>query len=61
MPSSTSNFERAIPALPWRGILLVVVLLTGVATVAWEIRCRAWGYAPTLNDTSDDSMTLPMR
>ncbi len=21
--------------------------------MAWEIRCRAWGYAPTLNDTPD--------
>lgn len=53
MPSSTFNFERPIPALPWRGLGLAVVLLTAAATVAWEIRCRAWGYAPTLNDTSD--------
>ncbi len=53
MPSSISSFERPIPTLPWRGLGLAVVLLTLTATVAWEIRCRAWGYAPTLNDTSD--------
>src|SRR5882757_3045672 len=53
MPSSTFNFERAIPALPWRSLGLAVVLVTVAATITWEIRCRAWGYAPTLNDTSD--------
>src|SRR5690242_14366893 len=55
MHSSTSNFDfqRPIPALPWRTLLLVTVALTAVATVAWEIRARALGYAPTLNDTSD--------
>jgi hypothetical protein len=53
MPSSISNFERPIPTLPWRGLGLAMVLLTVAASVAWEIRCRAWGYAPTLNDTSD--------
>jgi hypothetical protein len=53
MHSSTFNFERPIPAVPWSGLALVAVLLTAGATVAWEMRCRAWGYAPTLNDTSD--------
>ena len=55
MPSSTSNFdfERPIPAHPWRSLVLTVALLTIAATVAWEIRARAWGYAPTLNDTPD--------
>jgi hypothetical protein len=53
MPSSISNFERPIPALPWRAMVLTVLLLTAVATVAWELRCRAWGYGPVLNDTSD--------
>ena len=53
MPSSISSFERPIPGQPWRGILLTVGLIVLAATVAWEIRCRAWGYAPTLNDTSD--------
>jgi len=53
MPSSISNFERPIPALPWRAMVLTVLLLTAAATVAWELRCRAWGYGPVLNDTSD--------
>ena len=55
MPSSISNFdfERPVPVLPWKGIVLSVVLLTLVAAVAWEVRVRAWGYGPTLNDTND--------
>lgn len=53
MPSSISNFERPIPDLPWTGLALAAILLTAGATVAWELRCRAWGYAPTLNDTPD--------
>jgi hypothetical protein len=53
MPSSISSFERPVPGQPWRGILLTVGLAVLAATVAWEIRCRAWGYAPTLNDTPD--------
>ena len=53
MHSSTSNFERPIPALPWKGLLWGTLLLTAIATVAWEIRVRAWGYAPALNDTPD--------
>src|SRR5260221_6300705 len=53
MALSTSNLERTVPALPWGTILLPVVLLTGGASVAWEIRARAAGYTPTLNDTTD--------
>ncbi len=55
MPSSTSSFDfvRPIPEQSWRGILLTVVLVTAVAAVGWEIRARALGYAPTLNDTTD--------
>src|SRR5882757_6896566 len=55
MHSSTSNFDfqRVIPALPWRGLLLSAVILAAAGTVAWEIRARALGYAPTLNDTPD--------
>jgi hypothetical protein len=37
MPSSISSFERPVPDLPWRGILLTVVLLTAGAAVGWEI------------------------
>lgn len=53
MHSSTSSFEREIPAHPWRGIAVLVVLITVIAATAWEIHCRAVGYAPTLNDTDD--------
>jgi hypothetical protein len=55
MHSSTSNFDfqRPIPAQPWRGLLVATLVLTFLGTVAWEIRARARGYAPTLNDTAD--------
>ena len=55
MHSSTSNsdFVRTVPDLPWRGILLVVALLSTAATGAWEYYARSAGYAPTLNDTPD--------
>lgn len=53
MPSSTSSFERPIPAMPWRGMALAATLLTLVAAVAWEVASRRAGYEPTLNDTSD--------
>ncbi len=55
MPSSTSSFdfERRIPALPWRGITVIVVLLILGAAAAWELYVRSVGYAPTLNDTND--------
>ncbi len=53
MPSSTSNFERVIPALPWRGLAVVVAVSALIATAAWEVYCRSLGYEPTLNDTSD--------
>ncbi len=53
MPSSTFNFERTIPAHPWRGMAVLVALITLAATIAWEIYVRSAGYAPTLNDTED--------
>ena len=53
MPSSISSFERPIPDRPWLRLALVAGVLTAATTVAWEIRARAAGYAPTLNDTSD--------
>lgn len=55
MHSSTSSFDfqRPIPALPWRGLLTAALVLTVIGTVAWEISARARGYAPTLNDTTD--------
>lgn len=53
MPSSISSFERPIPDLPWLRLALVAGLLAAAAAAGWEIRARAAGYAPTLNDTSD--------
>jgi hypothetical protein len=53
MHSSTSSFERLIPAQPWRGLAVVVVTLVLVATLAWEVYCRSLGYEPCLNDTAD--------
>ena len=55
MNSSTSSFDfkRTIPDLPWRGLLLATLLLTAIGAAAWEMRARALGYRPTLNDTPD--------
>ena len=53
MPSSTSSFERVIPAQPWRGIAVVAVMFVLIATLAWEAYCRSLGYGPSLNDTAD--------
>jgi hypothetical protein len=53
MHSSTSNFERVIPAQPWRGITVAVICAVFVSVTAWEIFVRSLGYEPTLNDTSD--------
>lgn len=55
MHSSTSNFDfvRPVPDVPWRGVLAAVIVLSTLLTAAWEIRARASGYAPTLNDTAD--------
>jgi hypothetical protein len=55
MPSSTSNseFQRVIPPLPWRGVIVAVVLAVLIAGAAWEVCCRSLGYEPTLNDTND--------
>lgn len=47
------EFERPIPALPWRGLTVIAVLIVCAATFAWELYVRSIGYAPTLNDTED--------
>src|SRR5262245_14199646 len=52
-PSSTFNFERPVPALPWRAMAVTAVLVTAVATAAWEMHARALGYVPTLNNNTD--------
>jgi hypothetical protein len=53
VPLSTSSFERPIPTLPWRHLALTAAAITLIAAVAWEVRARAHGYRPTLNDTAD--------
>ena len=53
MHSSTSNFERPIPDLPWPRLALVAIVLVALGTIAWEVACRRAGYAPTLNDSPD--------
>jgi len=53
MHSSTSSFERTVPAMPWNRMAVLAYVLVAVVTAAWEIRVRAMGYAPTLNDTTD--------
>jgi hypothetical protein len=55
MPSSISNFDfqRVIPARPWRGITVTVVVAVLIATAAWEVYVRSLGYEATLNNTSD--------
>jgi hypothetical protein len=50
---SSSDFVRAIPKLPWRGITVIVVVIVFAAAAAWEIYVRSIGYAPTLNPTDD--------
>jgi hypothetical protein len=54
------EFERPIPALPWRGMTVVVALIVMAATAAWELYCCSLGYAPTLND-NEDLWTLARR
>ncbi|HUG12255.1 MAG TPA: hypothetical protein VMM36_14655 [Opitutaceae bacterium] len=53
MPSSTSSFERPVPAMPWTGLAVAAYIIAAVVTIAWEFRVRSEGYAPTLNDTTD--------
>ncbi|MFQ5651457.1 MAG: hypothetical protein ACE5IY_16095 [bacterium] len=53
MPSSTSNFERAIPGGNWAAYFGATLLLTLALLGGWEAYWRNAGYAPTLNDTTD--------
>jgi hypothetical protein len=47
------DYERPIPALPWCGMTVIVVLVVIAAAAAWEFYCRSIGYGPTLNDNED--------
>jgi hypothetical protein len=51
--TSSSDFVRAIPKLPWRGITVIVVVMVFAAAAAWELYVRSTGYGPTLNPTED--------
>lgn len=55
MPSSTSSsdFVRVVPDVPWRRLAAAVALITATATVGWELHVRSVGYAPVLDDTAD--------
>ncbi len=53
MPSSTSSFERIIPAAAWGRIGIVAALLTAACTAAWEVHARSRGYLADVNDTTD--------
>lgn len=51
--SSKSGIHRDIPDLPWSGIVIAVAIAVALAATGWELRCRAAGYAPGLDDTTD--------
>ncbi len=46
MHSSTSSFERAVPARPWPAILAAVVLASALLTAGWELYWRGDGFVP---------------
>jgi len=51
--TSSSDYLRVIPDVPWRGLGLAVALITATAALGWEAYVRSTGYAPTLDDTAD--------
>ncbi len=53
MPSSTSSFDRPVPARPWLALGLAALVLTSIFLAGWELVCRSWGYAPSYEDTPD--------
>ena len=57
MPSSTSSSEhptiRVVPDHPWGRLTLIVAIGVALAVSGWEWHCRARGYEPGLDDTSD--------
>lgn len=53
MDTPANGFLRPIPDRPWSAMALVTAGLVLAAVVAWELRCRAAGYAPGLDDTPD--------
>lgn len=51
--TSSSDFARIVPEVPWRRLVASVALVTAAATAGWEAWVRHIGYAPTLDDTPD--------
>ncbi|MCC5877879.1 MAG: hypothetical protein JJU11_16800 [Candidatus Sumerlaeia bacterium] len=56
MRSFTSSFDRIkkirlIPGHNWGKVSLLMVGLTVTILIAWEMRVRAMGYGPSINDT----------
>ncbi len=50
MPSSTSSFERAVPAGRWGATWLVVVAVVAAIVVRYELFVRSRGYQPSVKD-----------
>ena len=53
MPSSTSSFERPLPAQRWGRMAIVTLALTTLLGAGWEILARKRGFVPRLDDTPD--------
>ena len=57
MPSSISSSEhptiRVVPDHPWGPLTLIVAISVVLVVAGWEWHCRARGYAPGLDDTTD--------
>ncbi|HEX5052897.1 MAG TPA: hypothetical protein VFZ65_14065 [Planctomycetota bacterium] len=49
----TESASRLVPDLPWTRFGAGALLLTTLALGGWEAACRARGYEPGLDDTSD--------
>jgi len=43
--------QRLIPEVPWGRIAWLALALAVAAVGAWELTVRAWGYAPSFDDT----------
>lgn len=53
MTDSTLGIHRTIPVQPWPVLAVIVAIVLAVLATGWEVRCRAAGYQPSLDDTRD--------
>ncbi len=51
--TTATAFQRPIPALSWTALASITAIALVLLVAAWERHCRAIGYAPGLDDTSD--------